>query len=286
MFLYLDDIIVIGNSEQHHIKNLTEVFQACRLRNLKINPEKCHFFKPEVTFLGHVCSKNGIRPDSRKFEAIRNYPVPHDSESTKRFVAMANFYRKFVPKFSILAKSLNNLTRKNVPFIWTAECQQSFETLRNSLINPETLAYPDFSTEFVLTVDASKTGCGAVLSQHERPIAFASKAFNKCEMNKATIEQELIAIQWSIKYFKTYLYGLRFRVRSDHKPLIFLFNLKDPSSKLTRMRLDLAEYDFTIEHIPGKNNVVADALSRVHIKDIITSQSKYSQMTLPMNKFR
>lgn len=284
MFLYLDDIIIIGNSEQHHIKNLKEVFHNCRIRNLKINPEKCHFFKPEVTFLGHVCSNNGIRPDTRKFEAIRNYPIPHNADATRRFVAMSNFYRKFVPKFSIIAKPLNNLTRKHINFNWTPECQQSFETLRNALINPETLAYPDFSTEFVLTVDASKTGCGAVLSQQDRPIAFASKAFNNCEMNKSTIEQELIAIHWSIKHFKSYLYGTSFRVRSDHKPLIFLFNLKDPSSKLTRLRLDLAEYDFSIEHIPGKTNVVADALSRIHIKDIIANQSGINKSIMAITR--
>lgn len=111
-------------------------------------------------------------------------------------------------------------------------------------------------------------GCGAVLSQNGKPIAFASKSFNKAEQNKSTIEQELIAVHWSIKHFRHYLYGVHFTVKSDHKPLIYLYSLKDPTSKLTRLRLELSEYNFTIEHIPGKQNVVADALSRIHIGEI------------------
>lgn len=276
MFLYLDDIIVIGNSEQHHLKNLEAVLHTCRLRNLKINPEKCHFFKPEVTFLGHVCTDKGIQPDPSKFFSINNYPIPHDADATRRFVAMSNFYRKFIPDFSLLTLPLNKMTRKNTIFRWTPECQHSFDELKNHLTSPKTLAYPDFTTEFTLTVDASKTGCGAVLSQNDLPIAFASKAFSKADMNKATIEQELIAIHWSIRHFKFYLLGNHFTVKSDHKPLIYLFNMKDPTSKLTRLRLELAEFDFTIHHIPGKDNVVADALSRIHIKDLINQQNALS----------
>lgn len=272
-FIYIDDIIVTGASEIHHIKNIEKIFATCRKHNLKLNPDKCTFFKHEVTFLGHICSKDGIRPDSSKFRSIKSYPVPHDGDSTKRFVAMANYYRKFIPKFAILSQPLNKLTRKNAKFSWTEECNSSFNKIKQLLIKPNILAYPDFSSQFTLTVDASKAGTGAVLSQNDKPIAFASKAFNAAEQKKPTIEQELIAIHWAIKHFKAYLYGYFFIVKSDHKPLVYLFNLKDPSSKLTRLRLELAEYNFVIEHIAGKSNVVADALSRIHIKDIIEAQN-------------
>lgn len=272
-FIYIDDIIVIGASEKHHLKNLAAVFDTCRKRNLKLNPEKCKFFKHEVTFLGHICSADGIRPDTSKFQSIISYPVPHDGDSAKRFVAVLNFYRKFIPNFAIISQPLNKLTRKNAIFSWPKECDLAFNELKRLLIKPNILAYPDFTAQFTLTVDASKAGTGAVLSQNNKPIAFASKAFNLAEQKKPTIEQELIAIHWAIKHFKAYLYGYFFVVKSDHKPLVYLFNLKDPSSKLTRLRLELSEYNFVIEHIAGKDNIVADALSRIHIKDIIKSNN-------------
>lgn len=274
MFLYMDDIIVLGRTEDNHLKNLRDTFLACRMRNLKINPDKCQFFRTEVLFLGHLCTSNGIKPDPSKFECIRNYPRPHDSDAVRRFVALANYYRKFLKDFAILSAPLNSLTKKNTVFQWSPECQTSFDKIKHALLNTSALAYPDYSREFTLTVDASKQGIGAVLSQNNLPIAFASKAFTKADSNKATIEQELIAIHWSINHFKHYLYGTsHFTVQSDHKPLTYLYNLKDPTSKLSRLRLELSEYNFTIIHIPGKLNSVADALSRIHIRDIIQAQT-------------
>lgn len=280
-FIYIDDLVVIGKSELNHLHNLQAVFETCRKYNLKLNPEKCDFFKPEVTFLGHVCSNNGIMPDPSKFDSIKNYTTPHDPDAVRRFVAMANYYRKFIPNFAVISKPLNYLTKKNIIFTWTDECQKSFQKIKNILHSPNVLAYPDFSLEFTLTVDASRQGVGAVLSQNNKPIAFASKAFNKCESNKSTIEQELIAIHWSIKHFKPYLYGTNnFTIISDHKPLIYLYNLKDPTSRLTRMRLEISEYNFSIQHIKGKENVVADALSRIHIRDPIETQENINKQIL------
>lgn len=274
LFVYIDDIIVLGKSERDHLNNLRETFLRCRERNLKVNPTKCSFFKTEVLFLGHLCSSDGIRPDPSKFSTIENYPIPRDSDAVRRFVALANYYRKFIPNFSTISIPLNRLTKKNAPFVWLKEQELAFNQIKVILGNPQMLAYPDFSQQFTLTVDASRAGCGAVLSQSNRPIAFASKSFNRAESNKSTIEQELIAMHWSIKHFRHYLYGTHFIVQSDHKPLVYLYNLKDPSSKLTRLRLELSEYNFTVEHIKGKSNVVADALSRIHIDDIRTSATR------------
>lgn len=274
LFVYMDDIIVIGKSERDHLNNLRETFMRCRNRNLKINPDKCQFFKTEVLFLGHVCTPEGIRPDPSKFDSISNYPTPQDADAVRRFVALANYYRKFIPNFSVISIPLNRLTKKNAQFHWNREQEKAFAEIKNILTNPNILAYPDYSKQFVLTVDASKSGCGAVLSQNDLPIAFASKSFNRAEQNKATIEQELIAVHWAIKHFKHYLYGTEFLIRSDHRPLVYLYNLKETSAKLTRLRLELAEFSFSIEHIKGKENVVADALSRIHIDDIRTKAKR------------
>lgn len=271
-FLYMDDIIVIGRSMRHHLKNLEKIFQTCRAYNLKINPEKCQFFRHEVTYIGHKCTNRGIMPDTTKLSAVKDYPVPKSKDSAKRFVAFANYYRRFIQNFATLAKPINHLTKKTSEFIWTDECQQSFDKLKSSLSSPPILGYPDFTRQFVVTVDASMKGCGAILSQihdgNDVPVAYASKAFSPAESKKAPIEFELIAVHWAIQHFRPYLYGTHFLVRSDHKPLVHLYSLKDPSSRLTRLRLDLEEYNFTIEHIKGTKNVGADALSRIEFDDI------------------
>lgn len=161
------------------------------------------------------------------------------------------------------------MTRKNTDFTWSSECQKSFEKIKQILSSSPLLQYPDFTKQFIVTVDASKTACGAVLSQMtngcDLPICYISRSFKKRELNKSTIEKELLAIHFAVTYLRPYLFGQHFLVRSDHKPLIYLYNLKDPASKLTRIRLELKEYDFTIEHIKGSNNVAADALSRIKI---------------------
>lgn len=135
--------------------------------------------------------------------------------------------------------------------------------MKAELVSAKILQYPDFTKQFIVTVDASQVGCGAILSQnfdgHDLPIYYASKAFNRAEQKKPTIEQELIAIFFAITQFRPYVYGNEFVVKTDHRPLVYLFNMKDPSSKLTNIRLKLAEYNFVIEHIKGKNNVGADA---------------------------
>lgn len=270
-FVYMDDLIVLGTSEQTHLENLEAVFTSCRKYNLKLNPYKCSFFRPEVTYIGHKCTKDGVLPDDTKIDSVRNYPRPHDKDSAKRFVAFANFYRKFIHHFATTAKPLNALTRRRSKFEWTERCEHAFETLKKALISPPILQYPDFNKPFIITVDASMHGTGGILSQmhddDDLPVSYASKCFTQGESNKPTIEQELIAIHFAIKHYRPYVYGTQFIVKSDHRPLVYLFGLKDPSSKLTRIRLELEEYDFFVEHIKGKDNVGADALSRMHISD-------------------
>lgn len=289
-FVYMDDLVVIGCSEQHMISNLKEVFEICRKTNLKLNPEKCNFFNSEVTFLGHKCTDKGILPDDSKYEKITQYPTPTNADEARRFVAFVNYYRRFIPNFSYHSIHLTRLTRKNTEFVWTKECESAFQYLKNSILSPKILQYPDFDKQFCITTDASKLACGAVLSQDHNgiqlPISFASRSFTQGESNKSVIEQELTAIHWAINFFKPYVYGKKFLVKSDHKPLTYLFSLKNPSSKLTRMRLDLEEFDFEIEYIKGKDNCGADALSRIDFDQIkqISLQNKQIYQVITRSK--
>lgn len=271
-FLYMDDLMVIAASENQMIKNLRDVFNTCRKFNLKLHPDKCSFFKHETTFLGHKCTAHGILPDDQKYDVIKNYPRPVDADGARRFVAFANYYRRFIKNFAEYSRHITNLTKKKVKFDWNDDCEKSFNYLKNSLIQPQILKYPDFNKSFCITTDASKYACGAILSQEhdniQLPISYASRGFTKGEQNKSVIEQELAAIHWSLNYFRPYIYGTKFLVKSDHRPLTYLFSMKNPSSKLTRMRLDLEEFDFEVEFIKGTQNVGADALSRIDFKDI------------------
>lgn len=256
-------------SIKHHISNLITVFNRLRHYNLKLNPSKCKFFQTEVTYLGHKITDKGIYPDDSKYSTVKNYPVPTNADEVRRFVAFCNYYRNFVPNFAGIAKPLNDLLKKNVKFEWTDKRQKAFENLKSHLLSPQILRYPDFSKEFIITTDASNVGCGAVLSQdydgNDLPVSYGSKTFNKAESKKHTIYQEMIAIHWAINHFKAYVYGRKFKIRTDHRPLVYLFGMKEPTKKLTQMRLDLEDYDFEIEHIKGKKNVGADALSRIAI---------------------
>lgn len=268
-FLYIDDLIVFGCSEKQHNNNLKAVLERCREYNLKLNPKKCRFLLKTVTYLGHQITDHGILPDPEKYQVVKRYPVPKSADEVRRFVAFCNYYRRFVPNFADIAIPLNKLCKKNATFIWSNDCQMAFEELKQALISPPILIYPNFEETFYLHTDASDLACGAVLSHLREgkylPISYASRKFTRGEANKSTILREATAIHWAIKHFSPYLTGRRFVVTTDHKPLIYLFNMKNPSSKLVRMRLDLEEFDFEINYIKGKENVCADALSRVSI---------------------
>ena len=268
-FLYVDDIIIFGCSLNHHNTNLIKIFERLKKYNLKINPDKCNFLKTEVTYLGHLITNKGIKTDPKKYDTIKNFPKPISADETKRFVAFCNYYRRFIPYFAETAKPLNSLTKKDATFLWTTECEEAFISLKEKLMSPPILKYPNFNETFIVTTDASNYALGAVLSQgiigEDLPISYASRTLNKHELNKPIIEKELLSIHWAINFFRPYLYGRKFTVVTDHRPLVSLFTHKNPSSKLTRIRLDLSDYDFEIIYKQGKMNTNADALSRIKI---------------------
>jgi hypothetical protein len=282
-FVYLDDIIVFGRNLEQHNRNLMSVLKRLREVNLKLNPKKSQFLRKSVLYLGHQISEKGILPDPDKIETIKNYPCPRDANETKRFVAFANYYRKFIENFSVIASPLNRLSRKGVTFNWTGECQTAFDTLKEKLSSPVILDYPDLtqSNIFTLTTDASKIGLGAVLANaNGRPVAFTSRALNKQEQNYSTTEIEILAIVWAIKHYRPYLYGRYFEVYTDHKPLIYLFSQVDPSSRLSKFKAALIGHNFSIKYVKGQDNVVADALSRITIQELIEMETQIRESSI------
>jgi hypothetical protein len=220
----------------------------------------------QISFLGHIVSQAGVSPLPCRTESIQNYPTPTSVKSIRRFLGMASFYRRHIPHFAEIALPLDQLTHKRSQFRWTPECQTAFDKLKSAIASSSILQLPDLSKEFVLHVDASGSAIGAVLSQSHHdallPVAFASRKLTPAETRYSTIDREALALSWGCRHFQHYLYGRHFNVYSDHKPLTGLLTSKSLSSRQYRLLEHLSNFHFTLTHIEGRKNVVADALSR------------------------
>lgn len=263
-----------------HNQKLCEILDRLRKYNLKLQPSKCNFLQKEIIFLGHKVTSHGIMPDESKICAVKNFPTPTSAKEVKMFLGLLSYYRKFIPNLANLAEPINRLLRKRERFVWSQKCQQSFNELKSLLVQSPILQYPDFTKKFIITTDASNVAVGAVLSNegNNLPIAYASRILNPAERRYSTVERELLAIVWAIKHFKPYVFGQEFLIHSDHKPLVYLFNISDASDRLMRWRILLEEYDFKVIYTPGKNNVVADALSRIELCNLDTADQVTAQL--------
>lgn len=207
VFVYMDDIIIHSTTISEHKKTIELVLRRLIENNLKLNMEKSTFFRSEVTYLGHIVSAEGLRTDPKKITCMENFPVPKNITEIQRFLGMCNYYRRYVRDFDKIAKPLHALCRRDIQFIWSEKCQKAFQDLKNSLISPPILIYPDFSDTFIVTTDASEYA--SVISQgqipDDLPIQFFSKSLSKAQINYSTIEKELLAIITAIETFRHYL---------------------------------------------------------------------------------
>jgi len=268
--VYIDDIIIYSKTFEEHLEHLRKVFTKLKEANLMIKLSKCRFCEPEIIFLGHKVGKYGLRPDPEKVQKIKDFPTPTNVKTLQSALGLFSYYRRFVKDFSKIAKPMTSLLRKDVPFIWTQKQQKSFEILKSKLMEAPILQYPNFEKPFIIMTDASTTGLGAVLSQlddnkKERVIAYASKSLNRTEQNYPTTELEGYGVIWAIRYFHKYLLTKPFKIFTDHSALKYLQTMKNPKAKIARWIMELQQYDFEIEHRPGKSNKNADALSRIPI---------------------
>jgi hypothetical protein len=265
----IDDILVFTNEWEEHLKTLRLVFEELRLANLRVKMKKCHFGLPEVKWVGHIIDSEGVRVDPSKTKAINDYPCPRNEKELRSFLGMANYYRKFVRNFSTIASPLYNLTKKSVKWIWGSVEDAAFGKLKMALVSSDVLVNPDFTKPYRLYTDASNIGMGAVLCQvqsdEERVICYASQHFSTHEKNYSTIEREAGAIIWALRTFHVYLHGAEFEILSDHAPLQWLASKKDATGRLARWQYQLMDYPGLtgISHIKGKENIVADTLSRI-----------------------
>ena len=230
--VYLNDVLVFSKSFDGHLKRLTNVIQCLQKAGLKLHPEKYHFPKSSIEYLGHVVSKDGLKPAEWNLIAVRNFPVPRDVAAARRFLGLAGYYRRYISGFFVMAAPLFRLLGCNSRFEWTVTCNEAFECLRSCLVSDPIVAVPDLSPEakpFQLATNACDCGIGAVLSQGQNRvecviiiIGYVSCTLRKPERNYSTIEKEALAIVWEVSYFRPYLYSNQFVLTTDHKPVVLI----------------------------------------------------------------
>jgi hypothetical protein len=288
IFVYLDDLLIISATYEEHIKLLSEVAELLRKANLTINVQKSKFLMREIRYLGYIVGEHGLSPDPHKVAAIKEFPTPTSVKQIRRLLGMAGWYRRFIPNFATVTEPLTNLTRKNSRFTWNESAQQAFNTLRNLLTSAPVLRNPDYTQPFIIRCDASSVGIGGVLMQksrdgHEHPIAYMSQKLNTAQRNYTVTELECLAAVVSIKKFRPYIEGYDFTVITDHASLQWLMANKDLKSRLIRWSLQLQGYRFTIQHVRGSENVVADALSRVNCDSIAELSTDAQTLSRQLN---
>ena len=265
---FLDDILIFSRTAEEHAKHLREVLTRLRDQELYVKMSKCAFMQREVAFLGHRIGADGLRVAPDKISAVQQWPRPKNVSDVRSFLGLANFYRRFVQGYSRIAQPLTELTRETTTaWQWGAKQQAAFEALKAALCAPPVLLVPDQSKPFVLNTDACKFAIGATLQQDHgnglQPVAFFSAKMSDAERNYDVREQEFMALFKACLHWRHYLHGTQpFMLLTDHDSLKYHKTMPNLSGRLARWIEKMAEFDYKLQHIPGKDNVVADALSR------------------------
>ena len=278
--IYLDDIIIYSKTPEEHVERLEAVFKKLSSAGLKLKPSKCKFFKSQITYLGHIVSNEGIATDLKKIKAIQLWPRPETVTQVWKFTGLTNYYRKFIHNYAKIAKPLHQLVSgenaklKCMTVKWTEDCEQSFLKLKDLCSNTPVLAYLDYTKNFKLYTDASENGLGAVLTQlkdgKERPIAYASRTLSKSERNYDAHKLEFLALKWAITdRFHEYLYGGTFDVYTDNNPLTYILTTAKLDVIGQRWVASLGPYNFSLHYNPGRQNTVADSLSRIPWENVV-----------------
>ena len=266
---YIDDVVIFSDNWSDHIRQIERFFQIMREAKLTINLMKSEFGKATVKYLGHIVGQGQVRPLDAKIQTIVKFPIPTSRKELARFLGMAGYYRNFCLNFSDIAAPLTNLLSKKVKFVWTDDCQMAFDKVKLLLQKSPVLKSPDYEKPFKLIIDSSDVGTGSVLVQEasdglDHPVSYFSKKFLKYQKNYSVVEKETLGLVLALEHFDVYLGSTPFKIKvyTDHNPLTFLKTMKNKNQRLVRWSLALQEYNLEIQHIPGSENVVADALSR------------------------
>lgn len=280
LLIYLDDIIILGKNLTEHDAAMRRALTTLRNANLRVKLEKCSLLKSSIEYLGHVVTREGLKPQVSKVAAIKNCITPRSFKELRSFLGMCSYYRKFIESFSSRAQPLFKLTSEDA-WRWDSTHEEAFADLKEAICEEALLIYPDFGKSFSLTTDASNYAIGGVLSQKtagiEKPIMFMSRTLQGPELNYSTYETELLAIVYCLKKARPLIYGREVIVKTDHRPLTWLMKTSHTESngRLARWLVVIQDFNLKIEYLPGKLNNIADFLSRPFQQDVRTISAIY-----------
>ena len=280
VFNIVDDVVIVGcgnsdaEAQSDNQQKLAETLKRCAEKNIILNEDKQETGLDEIIFHGHRITKDRVKVDEAKVQAIRDMPAPTDVEGVKHLCGMAQYRAKFLPNLAATLEPIRALTRKETPFVWSKECEDAFNTLKKNLSESPCLAYFDSSKEVVIQADSSKHGIGAVLLQEGLPIEYASRALTPSERNWAQIEKEALAVLYGLERFDQYAYGRAVTVQNDHKPLATI--LRKPLSMAPKCLQDIMmcynQYDVNFVFVKGTSLHIANTLSRAHLDSVEGNQ--------------
>ena len=297
--VFIDDILVHAPDQKLHDARLAEVLSRLEQAGMTLNKDKCEINKRSVNFVGHIVSDKGILPDAERTKALRDMPRPENIHDVRRFLGVVNQFSKFSPKLSGLSQPIRELLKKDTQFVWGEVQEKAFNDVKYECLYGPCLALFDPNLETKVASDASKDGLGACLYQKQsdgewKLVFCASRATTETERNYAPIEREALGATWACDTFANFLIGLKFTIETDHKPLISLLGKKDLNElppRIQRFRIRLMRYSYKIVHIPGKDLVVPDALSRApcgnlpstrELEEEVTSYAQFITSELPL----
>lgn len=285
---FLDDILITGPTTQDHLQRLEEVFKKLEEVGLTVCPDKCVFFKDEVEYLGFKISKEGLRKTDSKMATITKAKKPTNITEVRAFTGLVNYYHKFLPNIAHILSPIYNLLKSNIKFHWSKECDSAFEKIKSMIASDTCLIHFDPNLQTIITTDASDKGIAGVLSQikngEERTVACVSRTLMPAEQKMSTVEKEALAVYFTVNKFFYYLCCSKFKIRTDCRALVALYGEhrsipKMSANRLQRWAVFLSTFNYTIEHIKGKNNPVADYMSRMPLETITTTEEAAGRNT-------
>ncbi|KAK8934297.1 hypothetical protein KSP39_PZI014692 [Platanthera zijinensis] len=262
VLVFFDDILIYSRTWDDHLEHVRHVLTILRENQLFAKKSKCSFGQSQVEYLGHLVSARGVQADPRKIESMVSWPQPTTVRALRGFLGLTGYYRRFVKDYGKIARPLTQLLQKDA-FQWSIEADEAFRALKQAMTTTPVLALPDFSKEFVVETDASGVGLGAVLMQEGRPLAYFSKALAPRTLGLSTYEKEMLAIIHAVEMWRPYLLGQHFQVRTGHQSLKHFLEQRLASPLQQKWLTKLMGYDYEIVYKQGRENVVADALSRL-----------------------
>ncbi|CAH8582717.1 unnamed protein product [Dicrocoelium dendriticum] len=272
--VYMDDICVFGRTPEEHDSRLHAVLRRLHDLNLRLNLEKCKFNASEIEFLGHIITNDGMKPSFDNARAITEAPCPQNSTEIKHFLGMCSYNLRYLQDFTNIAEPLRELTKEKSVFVWGPPQQKAFDEIKRRIASTPVMAIFDETCPTIVSTDASNIGLGAILSQiqngHERVIAYASRKLSAAELSYSAGEKEALACVWACEKWNLFLFGRPFTLRTDHAALTSLLTRGTNGIRPLRIHrwyARLLTYDFQIKFRPGRENQVADGLSRLPLNE-------------------